>query len=332
MVIERHIRGARVLVTGAAGFIGSNLVEDLLLHDNEVVGLDSLATGHRSNIESFLDDKRFNFIEGDIRDLDACKKAADGVDYVLHQAALGSVPRSIDDPILTNEVNVGGFLNMLVAARDAKVKRFIYATSSSVYGDDQRLPKVEGKTGRPLSPYAVTKSVNENYARVFGELYGMETIGLRYFNVFGKNQDPDGPYAAAIPKFIRHLIRHESPTVHGDGTQSRDFTYVKNVVHANHIAAISTNPVVVNDVYNIAYGASTNLNKLISILQDLLSDFDSKIADVEVKYGPERVGDVRHSLALAVKANTVLGYRPEYDLKKGLEEAIEWYWAFLGGK
>ena len=250
----------------------------------------------------------------------------DGVDFVLHQAALGSVPRSITDPITTNEVNISGFLNMLLAAKDAKVKRFVYATSSSVYGDEQRLPKVEAKIGKPLSPYAITKAVGEQYAKVFGDLYCFETIGLRYFNVFGKRQDPDGAYAAAIPKFIRHLMRHESPTIHGDGTQSRDFTYIENVVHANHIAMMSTNPVAVNELYNVAFGSSTNLNELVEILQDLLSKFDASIADVEVKYGPERVGDVRHSLASIVKAETILGYRPEIDLQSGLERAIKWYW------
>jgi UDP-N-acetylglucosamine 4-epimerase len=286
MVIKRKVSGSRILVTVAAGFIGSNLVEDLLDNDNEVVGFDNFSTGSMSNVELFNEHPRFTFIQGDIRDLNHCKRATDGVDYVLHQAALGSVPRPIKDPITTNDVNITGFLNMLVAAKETNVKRFVYATSSSVYGDEQRLPKVEAKIGKPLSPYAITEAVGEQYAKVFGDLYGLETIGLRYFNVFGKRQDPDGAYAAAIPKFIRHLIRHESPTVHGDGTQSRDFTYIDNVVHANHIALLSTNPVAVNEVYKVAFGASTNLNELIEILQDLLSHFDSSIADVEVKYGP----------------------------------------------
>lgn len=329
MVIKRKVSGSRILVTGAAGFIGSNLVEDLLDNDNEVIGLDNFATGSKSNIDLFKGNENFTFLEGDIRNLDDCKRAVDGVDFLLHQAALGSVPRSIKDPITTNELNISGFLNMLSAAKDAKVKRFVYATSSSVYGDEQRLPKVEAKIGKPLSPYAITKAVGEQYAKVFGDLYGFETIGLRYFNVFGKRQDPDGAYAAAIPKFIRHLIRHESPTIHGDGTQSRDFTYIDNVVHANHIALLSTNPVAVNEVYNVAFGSSTNLNKLIEILQNLLSSFDPSINDVEVKYGPERVGDVRHSLASIVKAETILGYRPEIDLKMGLERAIKWYWENL---
>ncbi|MDP4663479.1 MAG: SDR family oxidoreductase [Salibacteraceae bacterium] len=325
-MIERKLSQVKVLVTGAAGFIGSNLVEDLLKHDNQVVGFDNYSTGKRSNIEPFLSDANFTFIEGDIRDLAACKQACEGVDFVLHQAALGSVPRSIDDPITTNEVNVGGFLNMLVAARDAKVQRFVYAASSSTYGDEKRLPKVEEKVGRPLSPYAVTKAVNEHYAKVFGDLYGMETIGLRYFNVFGPKQDPDGAYAAAIPKFIKRFMHHEAPTIHGDGTQSRDFTFIENVIQANHIAALSTNPVAVNEVYNVAYGQSTNLNELLDVLQTLLSAFDPDVANIKVLHGPERQGDVRHSLASIVKASTLLGYKPEYDLKQGLEKAIDWYW------
>jgi UDP-N-acetylglucosamine/UDP-N-acetylgalactosamine 4-epimerase len=325
-MIERRITNSRVLVTGAAGFIGSNLVEDLLFNGNEVVGFDNLMTGKAENLSAFLDHPKFKFVEADIRDLEACKKACDGIDYVLHQAALGSVPRSIKDPLTTNDINVNGFLNMLLAARDAKVKRFVYATSSSVYGDEKRLPKVEAKIGKPLSPYAITKAMNERYATVFGELYGMETIGLRYFNVFGPKQDPNGVYAAAIPKFIGLLIRHESPLIHGDGTQSRDFTYIDNVIDANNIAALSTNPESINEIFNVAYGESTNLNELVEVLQELLIPFDSKIAEVEVKYGPERVGDVRHSLASIVKSNTMLGYRPKYDLKSGLEKAIKWYW------
>lgn len=327
--MERIVTGKRILVTGAAGFIGSNLVEDLLGHDNEVVGLDNFSTGFQENFRGFAQHKHFTFIEGDIRDMEACKAAVQGVDYVLHQAALGSVPRSIQDPVTTNAVNVGGFLNMLQAAKEEGVKRFVYATSSSVYGDEQRLPKVEAKIGKPLSPYAVSKSVNEMYAKVFGDLYEMETIGLRYFNVFGRRQDPQGAYAAAIPRFIQHFIAYESPTIHGDGTQSRDFTYIKNVIHANHIALLTTNPVATNEVYNVAYGKSTNLNELVELLQEELSAFDPKIAEVEVKYGPERVGDVRHSLASVVKAETILGYRPSYDLKAGLAEALEWYWQRL---
>lgn len=329
-MIERKITGSKVLVTGAAGFIGSNLVEDLLKHDNQVIALDNLSTGHKENLSAFANQSGFHFMEGDIRDLDTCKQACTGADYVLHQAAMGSVPRSINDPVTTNEVNVNGFLNMLIAARDAKVKRFVYATSSSVYGDEKRLPKVEAKIGKPLSPYAVTKAMNEQYARVFGDLFGMETVGLRYFNVFGPRQDPNGAYAAAIPKFVQQLIRHESPLIHGDGTQSRDFTHVDNVVHANHIAALSTNPVAINEVYNIAFGKSTNLNELVEVLQELLAEFDPEIASVQITYGPERVGDVRHSLASIVKASTILGYRPELNVSDGLKKAINWYWQALG--
>jgi UDP-N-acetylglucosamine/UDP-N-acetylgalactosamine 4-epimerase len=302
-MIERKISGSKVLVTGVAGFIGDNLVEDLLKFDNKVVGLDSLLTGNKTNVESFLDHPNFKFIEADIRDADACNAACQGIEYVLHQAALGSVPRSISDPIKTNDINVNGFLNMLVAARDAKVKRFVYATSSSVYGDEKRLLKVEAKIGKPLSPYAVSKAMNEQYAKVFGELYDMETIGLRYFNVFGKRQDPNGAYATAMPKFIQQLIRHESPVIHGDGTQSRDFNYIDNVIQANNLAALTTNPMAVNEVYNIAYGESTNLEELVLTLQDLLAKFDPEIANVEIKYGPERAGDVRHSLSSTVRTN-----------------------------
>ena len=258
-MIERKIIDSKVLVTGVAGFIGSNLATDLLANGNQVVGLDSFITGKKQNLESFNADPNFTFIEGDIRSKETCDHACSGIDYVLHQAALGSVPRSIEDPFRTNDININGFLTMLIAARDSKVKRFVYATSSSVYGTEKRLPKVEEKIGEPLSPYAITKSVNEQYAKVFGQLYDIETIGLRYFNVFGAQQDPDGAYAAAIPKFIRQFVRHESPIIHGDGTQSRDFTYIDNVIQANNLAAISTNPDAHNEVFNVAFGESTNL-------------------------------------------------------------------------
>lgn len=328
-MIERKITDSKVLVTGVAGFIGSNLAKDLLEHNNQVVGLDSFITGKRENMSDFIEHSNFTFIEGDIRDKAICDKACTEIDYVLHQAALGSVPRSIEDPIRTNDININGFLNIIIAARDAKVKRFVYATSSSVYGTEQRLPKVEEKIGKPLSPYAITKAMNEQYAKVFGKLYDMETIGLRYFNVFGAKQDPDGAYAAAIPKFIRQFIRHESPVIHGDGTQSRDFTYIDNVVQANNLAAISTNPMAINSVFNVAFGESTNLDELVELLQELLTKFDPKIAEVEIKYGPERVGDVRHSLASIVKSSTLLGYKPEHDLRSGLEKAIAWYWKHM---
>lgn len=328
-MIERKIIGSKVLVTGVAGFIGSNLAADLLSNGNQVVGLDSFVTGKKENLDALLSHPNFHFVEGDIRSKETCDQVCAGVDYVLHQAALGSVPRSIEDPYRTNDININGFLTMLIAARDAKVKRFVYATSSSVYGTEKRLPKVEEKIGDPLSPYAITKSVNEQYAKVFGQLYDIETIGLRYFNVFGAQQDPDGAYAAAIPKFIRQIIRHESPIIHGDGTQSRDFTYIDNVIQANNLAAISTNPDAHNEVFNVAFGESTNLDELVELLQELLSKFDPKIAEVEIKYGPERVGDVRHSLASIVKSTTLLGYKPEQDLRTGLEKAIAWYWENL---
>lgn len=328
-MIERKITDSRVLVTGVAGFIGSNLSADLLQNGNQVIGLDSFITGKKANLQALLRDSNFTFVEGDIRDKATCDSVCKGVDYVLHQAALGSVPRSIEDPFRTNDININGFLTMLIASRDAKVKRFVYATSSSVYGTEKRLPKVEEKIGEPLSPYAITKSVNEQYAKVFGQLYDIETIGLRYFNVFGAQQDPDGAYAAAIPKFIRQFVRHESPVIHGDGTQSRDFTYIDNVIQANNLAAISTNPDAHNEVFNVAFGESTNLDELVQLLQELLSEFDPKIANVEIKYGPERIGDVRHSLASIVKSTTLLGYKPEQDLRSGLEKAIAWYWENL---
>jgi UDP-N-acetylglucosamine 4-epimerase len=328
-MIERKIIDSKVLVTGVAGFIGSNLATDLLANGNQVVGLDSFITGKKQNLGSFNADPNFTFIEGDIRSKETCDHACSGIDYVLHQAALGSVPRSIEDPFRTNDININGFLTMLIAARDSKVKRFVYATSSSVYGTEKRLPKVEEKIGDPLSPYAITKSVNEQYAKVFGQLYDIETIGLRYFNVFGAQQDPDGAYAAAIPKFIRQFVRHESPIIHGDGTQSRDFTYIDNVIQANNLAAISTNPDALNEVFNVAFGESTNLDELVQLLQELLSAFDPEIANIEIKYGPERVGEVRHSLASIVKSTTLLGYKPEQDLRSGLENAIAWYWENL---
>jgi UDP-N-acetylglucosamine/UDP-N-acetylgalactosamine 4-epimerase len=324
--MKRTITNARVLVTGGAGFIGSNLVEALLQQDNEVICLDNFSTGKRGNITPFIQNKHFTLIEGDIRNLNDCRQAAAGADYILQQAALGSVPRSIADPITTNEVNIGGFLNMLVAARDAKVKRFVYAASSSTYGDHPALPKMEDVIGNPLSPYAVTKYVNELYARVFSSLYGVETIGLRYFNVFGRRQDPDGAYAAVIPRFIKSLMNGEAPLVHGDGLQSRDFTYVDNVVQANQLAALAENPEALNTIYNVAYGENTTLIELYRHLVTNLSEFDSQIADIEPVFGPERAGDVRHSLASIDKARSLLGYQPEYSLGQGLKVAIEWYW------
>jgi len=320
------IENKKVLVTGGAGFIGSNLVERLLTQNNEVVCLDNFATGKRENIEPFLKDPNFRLIEGDIRDLDTCREAVKGVSIVLHEAALGSVPRSIKDPITSNDVNVSGFVNMLIATRDEGVGRFVYAASSSTYGDSKELPKVEERIGKPLSPYAITKYVNELYADVFGKLYGMELIGLRYFNVFGRRQDPFGAYAAVIPKFVKALISKESPVINGDGTFSRDFTYVENVIQANERAATVEDKEAVNTVYNVAFGERTTLNQLVDYLKTSLSRFDPEIANVEIKYGPPREGDIPHSLASIDKAKKLLGYDPEFSVKQGLEKAIEWYW------
>ena len=318
-----------VLVTGGAGFIGSNLCEALLSNGNKVTCLDNFATGKRENIEPLLENPNFEFIEGDIRNLSDCANACEGMDYVLHQAALGSVPRSIKDPITSNDVNVSGFLNMLVAARDAKVKRFVYAASSSTYGDSENMPKVEDIIGKPLSPYAITKYVNELYADIFCKTYGMETIGLRYFNVFGRKQDPNGAYAAVIPKFVMQLMKHESPVINGDGSYSRDFTYIDNVLEMNIRAMESQNPDAVNTVYNVAYGERTDLNELVGLLKDNLSNFDPEIANVNAEYGPNRQGDVPHSLASIEKAKKLLGYTPQFDIKRGLKEAVTWYWQNL---
>lgn len=321
----------KVLVTGGAGFIGSNLCEALLRRGDEVVCLDNFATGHIENLLPLLEEfkDRFTLIVGDIRKLEDCRKAVAGVEYVLHEAALGSVPRSINDPITTNEVNISGFMNMLVAARDAGVKRFIYAASSSTYGDSKTLPKVEDKIGRPLSPYAVTKYVNELYADVFGKTYGIETIGLRYFNVFGRRQDPNGAYAAVIPLFVKKFMAHESPVINGDGEYSRDFTYIENVIQMNLLAIGTTNPEAVNQVYNTAFGERTTLNQLVGYLKEYLSEFDSDINDVEVLHGPNRAGDIPHSLACIDKAKELLGYNPQYSMQAGLKEAVKWYWENL---
>lgn len=317
---------SRVLVTGGAGFIGSNLCEFLLKNGNQVLCLDNFATGKKDNIAPFHSNPNFELIEGDIRDLSICHKACSQVDFVLHQAALGSVPRSINDPTTSNEVNVSGFLNMLVAARDAKVKRFVYAASSSTYGDSKSMPKIEDVIGKPLSPYAITKYVNELYADVFSKTYGLQTIGLRYFNVFGKRQDPNGAYAAVIPKFTIQLMNYESPVINGDGSFSRDFTYIDNVVEMNIRALLTDNKEGMNTVYNVAYGERTDLKELVSLLKDYLGAYDPKIKEVEVVYGPERKGDVPHSLASIEKAKKLLGYTPQYDIKTGLKNAMEWYW------
>jgi UDP-N-acetylglucosamine 4-epimerase len=328
--MNRKIQNSRVLVTGGAGFIGSNLIEALLQQDNDVVCLDNFFTGHRKNIEPFLGNPRFKLIEGDIRDLETCHKACSGIDYVLHQAAVGSVPRSIADPILSADINELGFLKMLVAARDAEVKRFVYAASSSTYGDSEKLPKVEDEIGKPLSPYAITKYVNELYAENFGRLYGMETIGLRYFNVFGRRQDPNGAYAAVIPKFCMQLMAHESPVLNGDGTYSRDFTYVDNVVQVNQLAAVTENREAVNQVYNVACGGRVDLNEMTRVLKEELAKFDPAIEAVEVIHGPERIGDIPHSQADVSKARNLLGYDPSHQFSDGIREAAEWYFHHLG--
>jgi UDP-N-acetylglucosamine 4-epimerase len=318
-----------ILVTGGAGFIGSNLCETLLNLGHKVVCLDNFSTGHRKNIANFLSNENFSLVEGDIRELETCRKAVDGIDYVLHEAALGSVPRSINDPITSNEVNVSGFLNMLVAARDAGVKRFIYAASSSTYGDSASLPKVEDVIGKPLSPYAITKYVNELYADVFSKTYGMECIGLRYFNVFGRRQDPHGAYAAVILLFVKQLMQHESPVINGDGDYSRDFTYVENVIQMNLLAISTTNPNAVNTVYNTAFGERNTLIQLTGYLKEFLSEFDPGIKDIEIKHGPNRIGDIPHSLASIDKAKRLLDYQPQYSLRDGLKESVKWYWENL---
>lgn len=323
------LSSSKVLVTGAAGFIGSNLCEALLEKGSTVVALDNFATGHKRNLEAIKDHPKFTFIEGDIRNLEDCHKACENIDFVLHQAALGSVPRSINDPITSNDVNIGGFLNMLVASRDAGVKRFMYAASSSTYGDSKSLPKVEHKIGNPLSPYAITKYVNELYAENFKRTYDLDTIGLRYFNVFGRKQDPNGAYAAVIPKFVMQFMKHESPVINGDGSFSRDFTYIDNVIEMNIKAMLSDNPEAANNVYNTAFGERTTLLELVTLLKEYLSKFDDKIANVEVKHGPERKGDVPHSLASIDKAKNLLGYDPKFDIKSGLKEAVNWYWEHL---
>jgi UDP-N-acetylglucosamine 4-epimerase len=319
------------LVTGVAGFIGSNLLDELLNLDQDVIGLDNFSTGKQENLDDVQREagpekwERFRFMEADIRDLDACLAACESVTYVLHQAALGSVPRSIDDPIRTNQSNIDGFLNMLVAARDKGVKRFVYAASSSTYGDHPDLPKVEDKIGRPLSPYAVTKSVNELYADVFSRTYGVETIGLRYFNVFGKRQDPNGAYAAVIPRWIGELLEKKQPLVNGDGETSRDFCYIENTVQANLLSAACENPEALNQVYNVAYGERTSLNQLFKMIKENLSSHLPEIGSITPKHGPFRRGDVRHSLADITKAKTLLGYDPAFDVNGGMAKTVRWY-------
>lgn len=334
-----------ILVTGGAGFIGSNLVERFL-QNNEVVCLDNLSTGFYKNIEEFISNPNFTFIEGDIRDLETCRQAVKDCDYVFHQAALGSVPRSINDPIATNASNISGFLNMLIAARDEKVKRFIYAASSSTYGDSKDLPKVEHRIGRPLSPYAVTKYVNELYAHIFTQLYGLETLGLRYFNVFGKRQSPEGAYAAVIPLWVKMLLNYEHPIINGDGSYSRDFTYIENVILANELAAVTPWQIILDRaevyradmqmekepdlIFNVAFGGNTTLTELFSALRDNLAKYNPKLASIEPTYGPTRHGDIPHSQASIKKAITILNYKPTIDAREGFKLVGEWYYENFG--
>ena len=322
---SHRIQNQKVLVTGGAGFIGSHLVDSLLRSGNEVVCLDNFATGNKNNLAKAKGNSLFRLIEGDIRQLNTCREALKGVKYVFHQAALGSVPRSIDDPVTTNEVNVNGFVNMLTAAKEEGVNRFVYAASSSTYGSHPALPKVENQIGDPLSPYAVSKYVNELYAQVFSRTYRLETIGLRYFNVFGERQDPNGAYAAVIPRFIMSVIKGESPLINGDGTQSRDFTYVENAVQANLLAASTEKPAAINEIFNVAYGEATNLVQLIDHIINLIIPRIPDAHSLSIKFGPERTGDVKHSLADIAKARKLLGYEPQYSLEEGLKRAVEWY-------
>jgi UDP-N-acetylglucosamine 4-epimerase len=320
------LTGKRVLVTGGAGFIGSNLTGYLLDSGNEVVCLDNFSTGKRENLKDYLVNPRFRLIEGDIRNYEDCIKSVNGIDIVFHEAALGSVPRSIKDPVTTTDVNIGGFVKMLFAAKETGIKRFIYAASSSTYGDHPDLPKVEEKIGTPLSPYGITKYVNELYGANFAKTYGIEVIGLRYFNVFGRRQDPDGAYAAVIPKFLKLLKNHESPVINGDGSFSRDFTYIDNVIQANILAAVADNKNALNQVYNVAYGERTTLNQLYLYIQNIAGRYDSDILKIPIIYGPERAGDIPHSLASIDKARRLLGYSPTFSVSEGLEESVKWFW------
>ncbi|WP_297982271.1 SDR family oxidoreductase [uncultured Chryseobacterium sp.] len=329
MNFKEQLENKRILVTGGAGFIGSNLCEELLNLGAKVTCLDNFSTGKRENLDAVINNPNFKLIEGDIRNLETCQQACENQDFVLHEAALGSVPRSINDPITSNDVNVGGFLNMLVAARDSGVKRFVYAASSSTYGDHEALPKIEERIGKPLSPYAITKYVNELYADVFKRTYDFDTIGLRYFNVFGRKQNPNGAYAAVIPKFVMQFMNHESPVINGGGEYSRDFTYIDNVILMNLLALTSENSNAQNQIYNTAFGERTTLNDLVKYLKEYLTELDPKIADVEVIYGDYRKGDVPHSLASIEKAKNLLNYHPQHSMKDGLKEAVKWYWENL---
>lgn len=329
--MKREIENSKILVTGGAGFIGSNLCEAFLSQGNKVICLDNFATGHMHNIKDFLNHEDFTLIRGDVRKYKDCMRAVQGVDYVFHQAALGSVPRSIEDPMTSTDVNICGFVKMLFASKEVGVKRFIYAASSSTYGDSTNMPKLEHIIGNPLSPYAITKYADEILAKNFTDIYGIETIGLRYFNVFGKGQDPHGAYAAVIPLFVKKLLKHESPLINGDGTYSRDFTYIKNVIQANQLAALVSYEKIKAiqedspSIFNVAFGERTDLNELCQILKDNLSVYDAQIADIEILHGQERAGDIPHSLASIEKGRTYMGYNPEYSIRQGLHEACEWY-------
>lgn len=350
---NKYTKNPKLLVTGGAGFIGSNLCDYFITKNYKVVCLDNLSTGFRSNLAEIINHQNFTFIEGDIRNLEICKQAVAGCDYVFHEAALGSVPRSINDPVTTNAVNIDGFLNMLIAARDEGIKRFVYAASSSTYGDSKKLPKIEAEIGRPLSPYAITKYVNELYADVFAKTYGMQCIGLRYFNVFGKRQTPEGTYAAVIPLWVKSLINHKSPYINGDGSFSRDFTYIDNVVHANEQALLQPtddiykqreiyynidkskgerldiNTKHFSEVFNVAFGGNTTLNQLFAMLRNNLALHDSAIENIEVRYKEERAGDIPHSQASILKGRTILNYQPKFSAEQGFEKACKWYFDFL---
>lgn len=329
MIDYKKLDGLRVLVTGGAGFIGSNICETLIDHNVHVTCLDNLSTGHKKNIESLMLHENFDFIQGDIRDLDLCQRACADQDFVLHQAASVSVPRSIDNPILCNSVNVDGFLNMLTAARDNKVRRFIFATSSSVYGDSVELPKIESNIGKPLSPYALSKLTNELYAQMFYDHYGLEFIGLRYFNVFGPKQDPESPYSAVIPLFTKKLINGDSPVINGDGSFSRDFTYIDNVVSMNLLAMLSPENEAVNEIYNVACGTSITLKQLAAAIKEELSKNDNVIKNIPIKYGPPRNGDIPHSRASIEKAKRLLNYNPKVNTSEGISRSVMWYWKEL---
>lgn len=323
---DKDLSNLNFLVTGGAGFIGSNLVEYLLeFSAGKVRVLDNFSTGFMKNLDSFWKYPNFELLEGDIRDLATCRHAVKDIHFVFHEAALGSVPRSVNDPLMSNDVNVSGFLNMLVSARDEGVKRIIYAASSSTYGDSTELPKKEDKIGRPLSPYAVTKYVNELYADVFSKTYKMELIGLRYFNVFGPRQNPEGAYSAVIPRFIKTLIRGTRPLIHGDGSYSRDFTYIDNVLQMNIKAALTDSCAAINQIYNVAYGRQTSLNELVAEIKTVLCKLDPQIADIVPEYGPERIGDIPHSLAAIEKAERLLHYKPLYSFETGLRETVDWF-------